>query len=140
MNTTTRASRAPGSWSVGMMRAASASMVFHSCSVKNNRSVVSGSTGAPTTCHCDFKVTLSLLRMRRSGRLRESFGAALAVDVADVLRHAPGVGHHGQRGVDAGGGWEAATVDDEQVVDVVALAPLVEHRRLRVEAHPHRAV
>src|SRR5690348_14947850 len=133
MKTTTRASLAPGSWSVGMMRAVAASTVFHSWSVKKYRSVESGSTGSPTISHSDFSVISAC--PFPSGRLGEPFGPALGVGGGDVVRAAPGVGHHGEGGVHAGGGREAGTVNNEQVFDVVGLAPFVEHTLGRVRAH-----
>src|SRR5689334_671094 len=104
MKTTTRASRAPGWWSVGMIRAAAASTVFHSCSVKNSRSVESGSIGSPTISHSAFSVMFSPsdLDDGLTGH-RDMFFAAFCVDLGQVLGAAPGIRHHGERRVHAGG-------------------------------------
>lgn len=44
----------------------------------------------------------------------------------DLLGHAPSVGHDGQRGIGAGGGWERRAVHHVQVLDLMRPAPLVE--------------
>src|SRR5215207_2495600 len=60
--------------------------------------------------------------------------------VGDVLGDPPGIGHDRQRGVDAGSGREWAAVHHEEVVDLVASAPAVQHGGFRVVAHARRAV
>src|SRR3954451_7309727 len=60
--------------------------------------------------------------------------------LGDVLGDSPRVGHHRQSRVRAGSGGERTAVHDKEVVHVVGLAPTVEHRAIRVVAHPRRAV
>src|SRR4029450_11438372 len=60
--------------------------------------------------------------------------------VGDVVGNPPGVGHDRQGRVRSGPGREWPTVDHEQVVDLVRLAPAVQHRRLGVVAHAGGAV
>src|SRR3954447_12098489 len=136
MKRTTRASRAPGSWSVGMMRAHAASIVSHSWSVKNRRLSSSGWTGPPTVGQSALLIVIAL----SSAGDREPLLTALGVELGDVLAGAPGVGHHRQRRIDAGRGREARAVDDVEVRHVVGLAPLVEHGLGGIGAHAGRAV
>ena len=58
----------------------------------------------------------------------------------DPFRHAPGVRHDRQRRVGPGAGRERAAIDDIEVVDLVRPAVAVQHRAVRVVAHPRRAV
>src|SRR4051794_1953005 len=106
MKRTTRASRAPGSWSVGMIRAAAASIVSHSWSVKNRRLSSSGSTGATTTGQSALLIVMVSLLESGSPSLGQgqSLFAALGVELGDVLAAAPGVRHQRQRRIDAGRG------------------------------------
>jgi integrase len=60
--------------------------------------------------------------------------------VGNVLGDTPGIRHDRQGGIDAGSGREWAAVHHEEVVDLVAPAPAVQHGGFRVVAHARRAV
>src|SRR5690349_9118661 len=75
--------------------------------------------------------------------LRESAVRILQVSflelVGEVIARAPAESHNRPRRVLAGRADVAAAIDDEQVLDVVRLLKLVQHRSLRVRAHARRA-
>src|SRR5205085_4012144 len=59
--------------------------------------------------------------------------------IGEVIARAPGERHDRPRRVLARGVDVAAAVNDEEVLDVVRLLKLVEHRSLRIVAHARRA-
>src|ERR1700729_3015873 len=65
----------------------------------------------------------------------EQIGEALLDAVGDIERQRL----DGRGRIDAAGGHPDAAIDDEEVLHVVATAPLVDHRALGVGAHPRGA-
>src|SRR6185437_12673591 len=96
MKRTHCASRAPGSWSVGMIRAVAASIVSHWWSSKNSLLSSSRSTGDPMTGQSALLVIASPRCFVWLLRDSELLGAPLDVGLRDVFRASPGVRHDGQ--------------------------------------------